>query len=284
MAKPEVVGEIPKKEAAVSTEKSGDGAGAVRAERKPTKVLPTPRVGFAKQLTMLRGYAALAIDEKPVTTSAVSELAKLHPNTAVLATPFWLDVGFIQKVGSGYVPATEVVQYHRAVAWNPDTAPLKLAPLLRRTWFAQKLLPRLSMESLSEQEAIEALAEASAAPPQYSGQLGFILEYLAVSGLIRREGGQVKNGDAAPPEETIVRNETPVSYDPEPVQREPSRASAVATAFSHAPEGVLRFNVDVSVDMKEFATWRPERITAFWAGIAQVLAAKAEVEGKAPRQ
>jgi hypothetical protein len=41
---------------------------------------------------------------------------------------------------------------------------------------------------------------------------------------------------------------------------------------------VLRFNVDVSVDMKEFATWKPDRISAFWAGIAQVLAAKAAVE------
>jgi hypothetical protein len=82
-----------------------------------------------------------------------------------------------------------------------------------------------------------------------------------------------------PLEEGSSKSEAPPVQltDEEPV-REARRAPSIATAFSQAPEGVLRFNVDVSVDMKEFATWQPERISAFWAGIAQVLAAKAKVE------
>ena len=62
------------------------------------------------------------------------------------------------------------------------------------------------------------------------------------------------------------------------MQKEP-RPAAVATAFAQVPEGVLKFSVDVNVDLREFATWQPDRISAFWAGIAQVLAAKAAVEG-----
>ena len=47
---------------------------------------------------------------------------------------------------------------------------------------------------------------------------------------------------------------------------------AVATALKSTAGGVT-FNVDVQVDMTEFATWRPERIQAFFRGIAEVLAA-----------
>ena len=43
-------------------------------------------------------------------------------------------------------------------------------------------------------------------------------------------------------------------------------------------EGAMRFNVSFTVDMAEMANWRADRIAAFFAGIAQVLAAKAEVE------
>lgn len=39
----------------------------------------------------------------------------------------------------------------------------------------------------------------------------------------------------------------------------------------------FRLTLDVNVEMTEFATWKPERIAAFWAGIAQVLSAKAAV-------
>ena len=51
----------------------------------------------------------------------------------------------------------------------------------------------------------------------------------------------------------------------------------VQTALQSTDGGVT-FNVNVQVDMAEFATWRPERISAFFRGIAEVLAAKADVE------
>ncbi len=39
-------------------------------------------------------------------------------------------------------------------------------------------------------------------------------------------------------------------------------------------EGVVQFHVTVNVSMKQLAGWAPDRITAFFGGVAQVLAAK----------
>lgn len=272
---PPVVGKIPSEPKAGTEQKTSDN----ESERRPTKPLPTTRVGFGKQLQLLRAFAALGGADKATTTPAVADIVGIHPATAVLANPFFIDVGFVQKVGSGFVPAAEVIAYHRAVEWNPDTAPHKLGPLLRRTWFATKLLPKLSLGTLEEGQAIEMLAAESAASPKYAGQLSVILEYMATAGLIRREGGVIRSvggmvmtDDSQP---VSVAGAAPTSEEP---AREPRRAPSIATAFSKAPEGVLRFNVDVSVDMREFSTWQADRISAFWAGIAQVLAAKADVE------
>jgi hypothetical protein len=278
MTGPKVVGTIPD---------TTPEAAPTAVSDKPTKPLPTDRIGFQKQLALLRGYAALATQgtTKIVTNPDVAALVKIHQATSILAHPFFLDVGFLRKEGVGYVPAPEVLAYGKAFNWNPDTAPQKLAPVLQRTWFAAAILPRLVMGPLQEREAIETLADASGAGPRYEGQLKTALEYLVLVALVRRDGDTYRQ--AIPlQEEASVRPEPAARAEPEddsrpiPVQREQGRGTSLSTAFSQAPEGVLRFNVDVSVDMKEFATWRPERISAFWAGIAQVLAAKAAVEQK----
>lgn len=282
MTGPKVVGNIP------DTQATPDAAStSTSVSDKPTKPLPTDRVGFQKQLALLRGYAALASQgaSKIVTNPDVAALVKIHQSTSILAHPFFLDVGFLRKEGAGYVPAPEVLGYGKAFNWNAETAPQKLAPLLQKTWFASALLPRLVMGSLQEREAIEALADASGAGPKYEGQLKTVLEYLVIAGVVRRDGDTYRQAiplqeEAPVRTEPAARAETEDDSRPIPVQREQGRGTSLSTAFSQAPEGVLRFNVDVSVDMKEFASWKPERISAFWAGIAQVLAAKAAVEQK----
>jgi hypothetical protein len=66
--------------------------------------------------------------------------------------------------------------------------------------------------------------------------------------------------------------------DEAPKEKEPSVNTAkVSTAVQSTP-GKFNLNISVEVDMAEFATWRPERIQAFFRGVAEVLAAKADVE------
>jgi len=280
MTGPKVVGSIPPDAPTAAPEppkkQSGD---------RGSKVLPTDRVGYTKQYELLRGYAAMAAQGKSVISNAeVAELVKIHPNTAILAHPFFLDVGFLRKDGTGYAVAPEVLAYVKAISWNAETAPHKLAPLLRKTWFADALVPTLLMQKpLQERTAIEMLASVSGAGPKYEGLLKTILAYLVTTGIMRKEGDTYYAGPAL--EDGAMRGATAQPEVPpsrveseEPPRYNAARGSSLTTGFAAAPEGVLRFNVDVSVDMKEFATWKPERISAFWAGIAQVLAAKAGVE------
>jgi len=46
------------------------------------------------------------------------------------------------------------------------------------------------------------------------------------------------------------------------------------------PEGVLRFAVDVDIDLNEMATWEPQLITRFFDGLAMMLTAKAYTDNR----
>lgn len=259
---------------------------------KPNRVLPTDRVGFAKQLHLLRAYAVLVGQGRAsASNNDVAELVKIHPNTSILAQPFFVENGFIQKVGGpgAYVPAPEVVSFGRAYSWNAETAPQKLAPLVRRTWFGQALTPRLAMGLLDRREAVQVLAEVCNAGPKYTGQLETLLDYLNVSGVIRLDGDTVReggltsdSGDGMRTLDMAPANDGGAAGGP-PAPRDPPRAPSVSTAFNQGAEGIVAFHIEVRVDMKDFANWRPDRISAFFGGIAQVLAAKAAVETEAGR-
>lgn len=281
MTGPKVVGTIPT-EGGASSAATPNGKPSANTDR-PTRALPTERIGFGKQLDLLRGYAALVAQGTAAPTNpAVANLVSLNRNTTILAHPFFLDIGLLTKAGDGYVPAPEVVAYGKAFSWNQETAAQRLAPVLRRSWFAQELLPRLAMGTLDEIRAIQLLGEAASAGPRFEGQIKTLLQYLTVAGVIRREGDTIREGTSVyEPEGEMAnpRTDTTTQTAKEIVPtKESPRTPAISTAFSQVPEGVLRIAVDVNVDLREFSTWRPDRISAFWAGIAQVLAAKAAVE------
>ena len=40
------------------------------------------------------------------------------------------------------------------------------------------------------------------------------------------------------------------------------------------PNAAVNFNVSVKLDMKEMEHWKPERIAAFFSGLARIMAAK----------
>jgi hypothetical protein len=233
-------------------------------------------------LNVLRAYAAVSGPTgKAVALSEVANVTKLNASTVSLCNAFFADVGFIEKNAAGsYVPSSEVMSFLRAYQWNTDTAALKLAPLLRKTWFAQTLMPKLAMGSVEEAEAIHDLADASSAGPKYRPQLELLIDYLEASGIVRRDGGSLREGNRTESTDE-ARSETAqaaATMNPEPRE---TRASAVSTAFAQPTEGVVQFHVSVRVDMAEFASWKAERITAFFGGIAQVLAAKGQLESGA---
>lgn len=244
---------------------------------RPTKPLPTDRIAFTKQLDILRAYAvAHESTGKPVTNTEIGAIVKMAASTVPHANSFFADpeIGLLVKADGGYLPSPATVAFHRAYAWKAETAAHKLAPAFQQMWFAQAILPRLGFRPMDEREAIAVLAEASAATPDYEGQLDLALQFLAAVGLIEREGGQVKALRAVAPEPEPAPLPT---VDPKPV---PTRGVETKFARSNDSDGV-HFNVSIHVDMKEMGGWTPERIAAFFAGFAQVLAAKGALEKNA---
>src|SRR2546430_2685157 len=118
----------------------------------------------------------------------------MQPSTVSLANPFLASGGLIVKTDGGYVPCAEVMTFLRAYEWSPETAATKLAPVLEKTWFAEELLPKLAFGPMTEDDALQKLAEAASAAPDRRDQLEILLSYLASSGLIQRDETQIKKG------------------------------------------------------------------------------------------
>lgn len=89
--------------------------------------------------------------------------------------------------------------------------------------------------------------------------------------MVLRDGSLIKLVKAGP----LPPEKPPESLTAETKDRPPKPPPPI---FPSPTEGVVQFHVSVKVDMKEFAGWEADRITAFFNGIAQVLAAKSAIE------
>ncbi len=265
---------------AAPVKKSRGRPGPKAGAQRPNKYLPTDRITFSKQLDILRGWAAASGPAgKVVTNNAVADIVKMQASTVSLANAFFVSSGLIVKTEGGSIPCPEVAAFLRAYEWSPETAAQKLAPILQKTWFAEELLSKLAFGPMTENEAVQDLADAAKAAPEYRGQLRILLDYLAAAGLIQRDGNQLKKGQVLGNGSSSAPIEAPTApkSDASPSSQDSLQKSSVPILFG-TTEGAVNFHVSVRVDMGEFANWKPERIAAFFTGIAQVLAAKANIE------
>jgi hypothetical protein len=243
---------------------------AIKPRRARAKrILPTDRIAFAKQLDLLRAYAAASNEgSQSVTNEDVASIIKMTSSTVSLANSFLADNGLIQRADKGHLPAREVLEFAHAHQWNPETSAHKLAPVLQDSWFGQALLPTLAYGPIDIEDAIARLAAAVHAQRTHRPQLRVLIEYLEAAGLIETEGNMVsipnasRRGQATPPESSPAPTAPSPQPTPQPVAPVPIGGGAV------------QFNVAINVDMAELANWDAERITAFFTGLAQVIAAK----------
>jgi hypothetical protein len=246
--------------------------------QRPTKILPTDRITFTRQLDLLKAWAAASSPPgKIVTNNDVADMVKMQSSTISLANPFFASIGLLQKAEGGYVPSADVMNFFRAAEYS-DTPGHKLAPTMRDSWFGVALLPKLSYRPMTEAEALSVLHDAATAGADYRNQLKMLIDYLVAAGVASRDGDTIKTAKPAfefgpsgnpppePPVGAVIEAAVPAKQN-------------VATAFAASPEGGISFHISVRVNMEQFSTWKPERITAFFAGIAQMLAAKAKIEG-----
>ncbi len=249
-------------------------APATKSNRsEPNQTLPTDRIAFDKQLQLLLAYAAASDSgRKAVSNEEIADLVepKMKASTVSLANAFFTKTGLLSRSGREYTPAKEVLDFKLANEWDAATAAFKLAPLMERTWFAQALRPKLEMRQIDESEAISELAQRASAGPEYRNQIKTLIDYLAVSGVVQRDGNLIalarRRGDAS-----------------EAAADKPAPAQAAGAEPSPPPNmdqipfgqvGSIKFSVAINVDMKQMVTWEASRISAFFTGLAQVLAAQ----------
>lgn len=246
---------------------------------KPKKDLPTDRIAFQKQLEMLRAYAAASGQSgKAVTNNDVAKITGMTAATVSLANTFFASVGFLKKQDPGYVPSAEVVAFARAYEWDRETATHKLAPLIAASWFAEAILPVLSIRPMAEQDAIAAIADAAAAGTEHAARIRMLLDYLKVGGLIKQEGKQIT---ATPAPSSVASSARAEGGGSGPIPTPSSARPVVPTTVGQPTEGAIQFDISVRVRMSEMAAWSPERISAFFSGVAQVLSARGSKEDSA---
>lgn len=253
-----------------------------RSKHKPKKVLPTDRVAFSKQIEILRAYAAGSPDgSKFLTNAEIGGMVAIHPNSVSLCNNFFVESGLLQRGDVGLAPTADVLSYFRTYEWNQESAGEKLAPTLQRTWFAEALLPRAALRVITETEALAVLAEIASADKTYRLQLMCLLDYLELSRLIMRDGSNIRRATRLA---TVTSYGGAAQQSAEEVRQPanlpvlPSEAKDLRT--SHGPANGVNFSVDINVDMAELSGWSADRIAAFFAGLAQVIAAKGSVQDK----
>lgn len=163
-----------------------------KARVDPDEPLPTPRVAFDKQIKCLLIYGIKSErGSKMVSLDEVAKVVDLNPSTVSLCNPFFVKVGLLIKSGKEFQPSAAVIDMARAHEFNPETASLKLAPIIQNSWFARSLEAKLRLGQTDVGQAIQILAEQANVGKDQENQLYMLLDYLREAGLIRRDGNSL---------------------------------------------------------------------------------------------
>lgn len=228
------------------------------AKAKPIKVLPTERLGFEKQLSVLRGYAAAsAADRKAVSNKEVGIIVQIHENTVSICNPFFQDIGLLIKEGQKNRPSDEVVDYAQAFDWDAEKAAHKFSVIFRKSWFGAALIPRLTFRPLAKDEATTFLANDAKAPKEYKPNLEIILEYLRAAGVIQSDGATITLGPNAkessengggqlnkPPGGAVDLNAGSIAPQiPPPAEPQPKMEPLIRGLIERLPEAGTEWNL-----------------------------------------
>lgn len=184
---------------------SAPSPGAVWGARPPksrlARVVPTERVSFDKQMSVLRAYAAASgPSQNAVNNNDVAAVVNdLAASSISLCNPFFSDVGLLIQEGRKQRPADAVFDYLHAFEWDEEKAALKLKNLFSRSWAALTLLPKLSFRQLSRDEAIQFLADDAKATKAHRKSLDLLIDFLNASGVVKADGTTVSKAQPSGP-------------------------------------------------------------------------------------
>lgn len=241
--------------------------------QKPTKPLATDRIKFQRQPDVLRAFviASTNASGQPIGLSDVAPIANLKVDTISTITNFFVVCGLLKKgEGNRFQPTHVAHEYERRLNWADQDALHALAPGFEQTWFAQTLTSRLKVRgSMPANEAASVLASEAAASPDYRPQIRVMIDWLVAVGILERDGENLK---LAPKAHTKPAH---VAAQPQP---KPLAEKPPEKAQQNDGAGNISLNVSISVPVTELKGWTPDRIQAFFTGLAQVVSAKGGAE------
>ena len=169
-----------------------------------SKVLPTDRIAFERQVEILRAYAVCSESSggKPVSNAQAGSALKpaFSASTLGVAVPFFTDVGLISRSGSDFVPSAALLGYNQAVALSVLEAKRKLRPLFENTWFCRVLSPRLQLNPQPFEDCVGVLAIEAKAGPEHLPRVRPLINFLELAGIVSISGTTVTfvpaNGEA----------------------------------------------------------------------------------------
>lgn len=179
-----------------STEAGERGKEDRRGKSPLTKNLPTDRIAFDKQISILRAFAAAysANGGKPVTTDEAGDVLtpKFSGLTVTQVIAFFTDVGLLARSDKGgYIPSAEVLEFNKACQWDELEAKAKLRSIFEGTWFYRSLAPRLELAPQSKTNCLAILAGESKAEPEHKARLQNLINFLEYAGIVSLIGDTV---------------------------------------------------------------------------------------------
>jgi hypothetical protein len=160
-----------------------------------SKILPTDRIAFEKQVKILQSYAACYESNggKPVSNQEAGDTLtpKFSPSTLLVGVPFFVDIGLLSRSGADFVPCAELREFNQALALSTSEAKRKLRPIFENTWFYRLLAPRLQLNQQSIKECIGILAVEAKAGSEHLSRVGQLINFLDLAGIVTIVGDNV---------------------------------------------------------------------------------------------
>ncbi|RSM43465.1 hypothetical protein DMB66_53450 [Actinoplanes sp. ATCC 53533] len=161
--------------------------------------LPTDRLALDVQVAILRAFARLSDGRRPVGSEQIVGALQVSPDAVFGSTGFFVDSGWLERVGQGRYVATEaLVAYHRRLQGGASHAAVPLlAQSARSSWYWRTLVPSLGGGRLSRYEALVILATEANTAEEHRPRLESLLQWLEFLDLITVDGDDIVASRAA---------------------------------------------------------------------------------------
>jgi hypothetical protein len=262
----------------------------VRTQRsRPSKSLPSDRMKFEVQLRVLQTFGRLAaggrvIDPERLSAALNNEVSKY---TAPLSHGFFVESGWLNKVGRGEYTATDALAaYTRRNGAGADDPLAPLRMTATGSWYWRTVEQLLQHGEAQTSEVVVALMQEATVGDAHAPQIKMLLEWLKFLGFISISGDSVRlaSPTAQDPEshdEPQSEPDTEPAAEPEPepmtperpgVERPRTQVPRTTTSQASASRPMLTFGFSCSVTADDLARLDAVQIRALFEAVGTVAA------------